>query len=291
MVSTLLTILKILLIVIAAIVALLITLALIIVFVPVRYRVKADKSTADSLLTAKAKVSFLLHIFTVFVSYEDELSYGVKIFGIKLGKKDVISDSVPADDDLTIEWNEDAEESYETPQAAYEELEEEAEDDEADDEDDDEDDLADKISEFIEKITGKYDETRDKYDRIRKDIRFWKKMADDKRNKEAVALIKKEALRILKKIAPRKIKGFVHFGFEDPATTGRILMYLALVYPVLPRKFKIDPSFEDTDIFGSIDVKGHICLIVPAISFLRVFFNKDCKRMYRLYKRHSEKKN
>ena len=116
-------------------------------------------------------------------------------------------------------------------------------------------------------------------------------MYDDKRNKDAFALIKKEIIRLLKKIAPKKIKGFVHFGFDDPATTGSILMYLAMIYPVLPKKLKIDPSFEDTDIYGAIDVKGRLSLIVPAVSFLKVFFNKDCRRMYRLYKRHSSKQN
>ena len=298
-----LTILKILLIIIASVAGLVIALALIILFVPVRYRIKADKSTPDSALVAKANVSFLLHIFTGFVSYEDELTYGIKIFGIKLGGRHNKSDdevtqppvhedsieaidtgdtaSIPKEDDFTIDWNDDTAEGSSKEDLSEEVLSEEDEDD----------GLSDKINDIISKITGKYCDIKEKYDRIRKEIRFWKKMYDDKRNKDAFALIKKEIIRLLKKIAPKKIKGFVHFGFDDPATTGSILMYLAMIYPVLPKKLKIDPSFEDTDIYGAIDVKGRLSLIVPAVSFLKVFFNKDCRRMYRLYKRHSSKQN
>jgi hypothetical protein len=114
-------------------------------------------------------------------------------------------------------------------------------------------------------------------------------MRNDERNQEAVLYIKKKVLKLLKKLAPKSVKGFVHFGFEDPATTGKILMYLAMIYPVLPRKLIIDPGFDDTDIYGNIFIKGHFSLITPVMCFLGVYFNKDIRRMRRLLKKYKEK--
>ena len=116
------------------------------------------------------------------------------------------------------------------------------------------------IGKFIEKISSKYDSISQKYESIRFKLRFFDKMRNDERNQEAVAYLKKKTLKLLKKLAPRSVKGFVHFGFEDPATTGKILMYLAMIYPILPRKLTIDPGFDDTDIYGNIYIKGHFSL-------------------------------
>ncbi len=298
--AVLLTILKIIGIVLLSVVALILLVIAIVLFVPIRYRITGDKPQEGD-PKAKAVVSFLLHIVHIKAYYEGEAGYVVRIFGIKFlpGKKkeakraektdkpaveEPVSVEEASEEEFSVDWNGDT--SF-------------AEDNAASTDDDDKRtttegseespvDITDKLEELISKISSKYDKASEKYTKIRKNIRFWDRMFHDDRNREAVAVIKAQIIKLLKKIAPRSVKGFVHFGSEDPATTGKILMYLALIYPALPKKLTIDPGFEDTDIYGDLKIKGHFSLITPAVCFLKLYFNKDIKRMRRLYKRHSE---
>ena len=295
MASVLLLILKIIGIVILSVIALVLLIAAIILFVPVRYRADGHKGTDEGDLSAHANVSFLLHIVSAGFSYDKELDRYIRIFGIKLKKKqkdeeeaeDIEEHDEPhfesappepeetvTEDDFSIDWNDE-------PFSSDKKEEDDAEDVE-------EDTIADRIDAFIESITAKYDDLSRKYEETRKKIRFWDKMIHDERNRNAAELIKVCVIKLLKRIAPKRIKGYVHFGFEDPATTGKILMYLALIYPVMPKKLKIEPSFTDTDVFGDITVKGRLALIYPLVYFVRIYFNKDFKRMWRLYKKHKD---
>ncbi|MCR5590193.1 MAG: hypothetical protein K6F73_01540 [Lachnospiraceae bacterium] len=302
MAAVLLTILKITGIVLLALIGLILLILSLILFVPIRYKITAKRDDPSGSPYVLAKVTYLLHIASGCFEYDEKTDKWLKIFGIKVWpkkeKKEKKKDrkeetgeaykesdkeeTVPeineeiTEDDFAIDWNDEDKEaegfsSSDGPDES------------------DEKDITDKISEIIDSISEKYESLCDKYKGIKSNIHFWKKMADDSRNKEAMAVVKKQVIRLLRKLAPRKVKGFVHFGFDDPATTGKVLMYLSLVYPILPKKLWIDPGFEDTDIYGNILIKGHIALIVPAVCFLKLMFNKDCKRMWRLYKRHSEK--
>lgn len=305
--AVILTILKITGIVLLCIIALILILAAIVLFVPIRYRIRADKPLEED-FTAFAGISFLLHILSGKIVYDKDIDYNIRLFGLKIyprKKKDDISDGPvtdvnPGEKEEQIKPEEDiptqdiSETGYEIDWNESESVSEPENDDSQDIETSEEDDdLFDKAEAFIEgiieKISSKYGSISEKYESIRFRIRFFDKMRNDDRNQEAVAYLKKKALKLLKKLAPRRVRGFVHFGFEDPATTGKILMYLALVYPILPRKLTIDPGFDDTDVYGNIYIKGHFSLITPALCFLGIYFNKDIRRMRRLFKKYKEK--
>ena len=293
-----LTVLKIIGITILAILALILVLAAIILFVPIRYKI-AGNMEKDGDPYARAGVSFLLHILSGSFVYDKDVSYSVRLFGIKLypkkdkGKKaepvttyetataeetskpdhiheavqqEDISEDIPGADDYTIDWNEDPfhEEDHTDAEKG-------------------------RIEAFIEKLVSKYESLSAKYEKIRKDIRFWDRMINDTRNRDAFDLIKSKVIRLLKKIAPRKISGYVHFGSDDPATLGKILVFLSIIYPTLPRKLRLEPDFENADIYGDIKIKGHFSLITPVAYFVRIYFDKDCRRMWRLYKKHSQR--
>ena len=294
--AVLLTILKIIGIVLVSLLALVLILAAVILFVPIRYSLKARKDTAGDDPTASAKVTFLLHFISAGAVYDKDFSYYVRILGIKIrprrkrngddaetitepapvenvfqGSSDKndktcdqdVSDEDLSSDDFTVDWNED-----ESPSP-------------------DERDLYDKLEGYIQSIVSKYDRLSERYRKFRKNARYWDKMANDSRNREAVIFIKDLLLKVLRKIVPRSVKGFIHFGTDDPALTGKILMYLAMLYPILPKKLVIEPGFEDKDIYGNTVIRGHIRLITIGIAALRLITNKDCRRMWRLYKKHT----
>ena len=299
-----LTILKIIGIVLLCLLCLILLIVSLILFVPIRYRIKADKPDGEDDPVALLKITYLLHIISGRISYDKKIDRYIKLFGIRIwpGKvkehKDTESDTVhseakedntadqvnvsnePADlteesiqdkPEYTIDWNEESAESAQVESA------------------DDDRDLFDIIENIVDNIQRKYTSFSEKYDSVVKEIRFWDKMVNDERNRSAVDYVKNMAIRLLKRILPLRVKGFIHFGFDDPATTGKVLVYLAMIYPSFPRKLIIDPGFEDTGLYGNIDIKGNIRLITVGAAALKVFFNKDCRRLWRIYKKHSGK--
>ncbi len=308
-----LTILKIIGIVLLCIICLILLVLSLILFVPVRYRIRADKEDAGDDLRAFGQVTYLLHILTGRFIYDKETDCYIKLFGIRIWPKKekkekkksrsvddeavtvrdepvTVGDdeekpaaespdlqAIPSGQDYTVDWNED--DDSELPRS-------EDPPDEAEDKD-----LFDIIESILEKIQSRYDSFSDKYDSFTARLRYWDKMANDPGNRNAVAYIKDIGIRLLKKIMPRTIKGYVHFGSDDPATLGKILVYISLIYPMLPRKLKIDPDFENADLYGNVDIKGNIRLITIGVAALKVILNRDCRRMWRLYKKHSGKES
>ena len=293
--ATFLLILRIIGIVLLSLISLVIVLLAIVLFVPVRYRISADRPLNDE-LTAKANVSFLLHIISATVGYERDIDYGIRIFGIKVYPKKKKEETVKEDETISASGTDAAAVTDDTAQKDESGAKEEAQytvdwNESGDEEikDGEDEGFWNSVESFIDKIVEKYGRFSDKIEKIRFKIRFYDRMRNDDGNKRAVGYIKERAIRLLKKIAPRTVKGFVHFGFDDPATTGKILMYLAMVYPILPRKLTIDPGFEDTDIYGNIRIKGLFSLITPALCFLGIYFNRDVRRMRRLFKKYKDR--
>lgn len=290
-----LTILKIIGLALAAIIALALLIVIIVLFVPIRYKVHAQKKEASEEYRAKANVSFLLHVFSATFGYDKEFDKCVRLFGIKIWPRqpkheedsnEVKPESVPPQDGYTIDRNE---EESAADSKGEEEVNFVKEPEKPEESEEPEDGLSDKVGKIIDKIISKYENLRAKYDKIKKEIRFWDRMIHDERNQNAAELIKNKLIKLLRIIRPRRVKGFIHFGFDDPATLGRILAYLSVIYPVLPRKLRLEPDFEHADIYGDIVIKGHFSLIVFVAVLVRLYFNRDIRRMLRLYRRHKNR--
>ena len=106
---------------------------------------------------------------------------------------------------------------------------------------------------------------------------------EDHKKAEKAAL--KELLYILKKIRPRKLTGHVHFGFEDPATTGQAYGAACVFYAWYPKGFELRPDFEQEVIECDVRLKGKIRLYVFVGAALSLLLNKDIRAMYKDWKR------
>lgn len=95
----------------------------------------------------------------------------------------------------------------------------------------------------------------------------------------------KEALCLLKRIAPRKIKGYLHIGMEDPATTGQILGYYGMLYPLIGEHIDVVPDFEHVVLEGSLKIRGNITLFQAVRIACTIYFDKDLQKLIRLLKR------
>ncbi len=82
----------------------------------------------------------------------------------------------------------------------------------------------------------------------------------------------KEIFMILK---PGHLEGYVHFGTEDPALTGKILGGLALSLPLYQEFLDIRPDFEKKCFDGSLKGNGKIYIFSIVKLALKVILNKN----------------
>ena len=81
--------------------------------------------------------------------------------------------------------------------------------------------------------------------------------------------VKKEIIRLLVSLKPKKLRGKVRFGMEDPYQTGQILAALSVLYPIYGDNVEIFPEFEQKILEGDVYIKGH----VRGIHAVKMVFN------------------
>lgn len=116
---------------------------------------------------------------------------------------------------------------------------------------------------------------------FREKIKWTIEFIKDECTKEAITFIKGQAFRLLKHIRPRKIKGYIHFGFEDPSYTGQTLGILSIFYGRFQKrfykKFKICPDFENKIIEGKAYISGRVQVYVLLLIAFKLYKNKNLK--------------
>lgn len=89
--------------------------------------------------------------------------------------------------------------------------------------------------------------------------------------KDGKVLLKK----MWKHVRPRKLQGNIHFGLEDPATTGQLLGVVGMLYPVYRNHFVIAPDFEQQIFEGKIYAKGRVQIGRMTFLALRFILTRD----------------
>lgn len=100
---------------------------------------------------------------------------------------------------------------------------------------------------------------------------------EDEENQKAVRLLLSRVKYLLHHLRFRKFEGRLAFGFEDPATVGRMLAILSLFYPLYGEHFTITPVFDHTLFEGEIALKGHVRLIHILIAVIQLMMNKKIR--------------
>lgn len=130
-----------------------------------------------------------------------------------------------------------------------------------------------KYNEFVKKIKRLYqsfEKTKDK-------AKWYKKLYDTETTQYTIAYLKKQLGWILKMYRPRKIKGYLYFGFSDPALTGEALGVLAMSYPWLGKHVSIIPNFEETCFEEDIYITGYVQLYIIVLTVIKLYFNKKVR--------------
>ena len=89
-------------------------------------------------------------------------------------------------------------------------------------------------------------------------IRRWKEFLTRDTTKAAVKFLLGRGRALLVHILPRKVRGNVTVGFEDPAMTGQLLAAAGVFYPLYKENIQITPVFDRQVLEGNFLIKGRI---------------------------------
>lgn len=102
----------------------------------------------------------------------------------------------------------------------------------------------------------------------------------DERTKKALAQCMAQLKYLLRKLLPKKIRGELHFGTEDPALTGEILGGISIFYPVFKDNVKVYPDFEQSILEGELFIKGRLRLVTVALILWKLWRDKNVRYVY-----------
>lgn len=124
--------------------------------------------------------------------------------------------------------------------------------------------------------------------RIYDKIDWYRQFFEYPRTKEAVSLVLDRSKKLMHHIFPKKIKGKVTFGSEDPSITGTALAVLGMTMPFHKNRVEVVPVFDNQNILeGNIKIKGRIYGFVPVKILVELYFNKNIKYIISRWK-HKE---
>lgn len=136
-----------------------------------------------------------------------------------------------------------------------------------------------RIKKFIKLLKDTYNKVNGAKEKLTNKIEEIKSMVNDTENRELVSLIISQLKRLFKEIKPKKYDINVHFGFEEPDVTGKVLMYIAVFYGLTGLNINIKPEFEEKIFEGNCYLKGRIRVITLLSIALKVYKNKRFKQI------------
>jgi predicted RND superfamily exporter protein len=281
-----LSILKIIGIVLACIVGLVLLLVLLILLVPIRYRFSGDGMNAD--IQADGKASWLFGLLSASIRFaEKKLLYRVSVAGISLKKGDLLNPekSVPEETDMEPQILKPQKDKKEEKEAAALEVqnkpepEAKTEIEEEKEKEIEKEDLSDRIEHSFERLS-------EKYKGLIKKLEQTEAVLTSKVTGRAVKKVKEQLFHILNHIKPKKIAGNINFGLEDPANTAIIYGTIDILAIAMSEgKLIITPEFYQKGISLDMVMQGRILIGYLLVCALRVFFNKDVRRVVRVVRR------
>lgn len=145
--------------------------------------------------------------------------------------------------------------------------------------------LFEKIRGFFENIEYTINKFCDKIRSISDTIEYYREVLEGEAFKRSFALCKDELATIVKRLKPRKFEASLIVGMDDPASTGEILAVCGMLYPIIGGHVDVRGDFEQKRLEGEILIVGKLRMFTFLRTAVRIYFNKDIRKLYRLLKR------
>lgn len=121
-------------------------------------------------------------------------------------------------------------------------------------------------------------------DKIKEGREFKERVAaflQNEAHRGAVFRVKKEFIWLKRFFRIKKGYITLRFGFEDPSLTGKMLGVLGILYPVVNGNLYVTPEFEEECLEGEVYLKGQMRLIHLLILIIRMMTDQNVRQTYR----------
>lgn len=135
-----------------------------------------------------------------------------------------------------------------------------------------------KIKEIIKLIKDTVKKVSGAADRLKEKVSKAKKFVTDEDNKALFHFLVEQLKALVKIIRPKKYRINARVGFEDPATMGKVLAYVSILYGISGVDLSLEPVFGEDVKEGSIFLKGSIQVFPVLVIALRLYRNEQFKK-------------
>ena len=112
-------------------------------------------------------------------------------------------------------------------------------------------------------------------------IRRWKDFLTLDTTKRAVKFLLGTGRDLLRHILPRKVRGDITVGFDDPSVTGRVLAAAGVLYPLYKENVQITPVFDRKILEGELRIRGRIFGAMFLWTAWKVYRNRDIRTTWK----------
>ncbi len=144
-----------------------------------------------------------------------------------------------------------------------------------------------KMKSLFENIQYTIQKFCDKIKSVSDTITYYRGIIEEEAFQRSFALCREELVRIGKSLKPQKFQAQLVAGMDDPAATGQILAVCGMLYPLLGGHVDVAGDFEKKRLEGHVFVKGKIRLFTFLRVAVKVYFNKNIRKLYQLLKKEA----
>jgi len=138
---------------------------------------------------------------------------------------------------------------------------------------------------FFKNIKFTFHKVCDTIVRIKDSIDYYLKVLQLDSTKRAFSACRRQLVRVLGKISPRKYRINLHLGFEDPAVMGEVLAVWGMLYPLHQGNIDLQPEFGQSVIEGDFSFQGLVSVFVFVRTACILFFDRDIRQLIKRLKR------
>lgn len=311
MLPMILLILKIVGVLLLALLGLIVLLLFITLLVPLRYRVSGSFLAVPR---GKVKVTWLLHILSVTAEYEGDLSYDIRIFGLRLKKR--AAEDLREAEDMMVHAAEIAEEETGLGEdKPFRYVRAGAEDPKDTEQTGQEKAIGDRKPEkflsrknrgiglpgrwlagfkkkaeqaktvfrrflsAFEKLKFIFRNFCGKLGRVKEkaaELRAW---FQDEANQKTIRLLIRLFRKLIRHLIPGRGRVEVVYGFDDPYVTGQALTAFSFIYPFCHKRIGVTPMFDRRIFTAEGSLKGRIRLVTLFLIAGRALLDKNFRRL------------
>lgn len=116
-------------------------------------------------------------------------------------------------------------------------------------------------------------------------VSSWKEWWESEETRAAYVLCRERLVLMLRHLKPQVFKLNLTYGTGDPASTGKILAFISMIYPIFQDNIQIEPHFDEAVLNGDVKLKGRIRAAVLLWHAFKIYKDKNFKHALKAIRR------